>query len=200
MEKLIPLIETVGYIGVFSMIFAETGLLVGFFLPGDTLLFSAGVLASKGIFNIAILLVGASIMAILGDSIGYLIGKSVGPKIFTREDSVLFKRKYLIRAQEFTQKYGKKTVFLARYVPIVRTFAPVIAGVGEMQYKTFLSYNIAGGIVWCFSIGLAGYFLGTKVPNIDTYILPIVIGIFILSFIPVIREFFIKRKNKVKSG
>ncbi len=196
MEKLIPLIETVGYIGVFGMIFAETGLLVGFFFPGDTLLFAAGLLASKGIFNIYILLIGASLMAILGDTCGYWIGKKIGPKIFTREDSLFFKKAYVTRAHHFTQKHGKKTIFLARYIPIVRTFAPVVAGVGEMPYRTFLAYNIAGGIVWCLSIGLAGYFLGTSVTNIDKYILPIVIGIFVLSFLPVIRQFFPRRKKE----
>ena len=190
MEKLIPLIETVGYIGVFGMIFAETGLLVGFFFPGDTLLFAGGILASKGIFNIVILLTGASIMAIIGDTTGYMIGKKIGPKIFVREDSLFFKQEYVTRAQHFFQKHGRKTIFLSRYIPIVRTFAPVVAGVGNMPYKTFLVFNMTGGIVWCFSIGLAGYFLGTRIPNIDAYILPIVIGIFVLSFLPVVRQFF----------
>ena len=195
MEQLIPLIETVGYIGVFGMIFAETGLLVGFFFPGDTLLFAAGILASKGIFNIVILLTGASIMAILGDTTGYMIGKKIGPKIFVREDSLFFKQAYVARAQHFFQKHGRKTIFLSRYIPIVRTFAPVVAGVGEMPYHTFLLFNIAGGIVWCFSIGLAGYFLGARIPNIDQYVLPIVVGIFVLSFLPVIRQFFPFKKK-----
>ena len=195
MEQLIPLIETVGYIGVFGMIFAETGLLVGFFFPGDTLLFAAGILASKGIFNIVILLTGASIMAILGDTTGYMIGKKIGPKIFVREDSLFFKQAYVARAQHFFQKHGRKTIFLSRYIPIVRTFAPVVAGVGEMPYHTFLLFNIAGGIVWCFSIGLAWYFLGARIPNIDQYVLPIVVGIFVLSFLPVIRQFFPFKKK-----
>ncbi len=195
MEKLIPLIETVGYIGIFGMIFAETGLLVGFFFPGDTLLFAAGILASKGIFNIGILLAGASLMAILGDTTGYMIGKKIGPRIFVREDSLFFKQAYVVRAQHFFQKHGRKTIFLSRYIPIVRTFAPVVAGVGEMPYHTFLLFNILGGVVWCFSIGLAGYFLGAKIPNIDTYILPIVVGIFVLSFLPVVRQFLPRKKK-----
>ena len=195
MEQLIPLIETVGYIGVFGMIFAETGLLVGFFFPGDTLLFAAGILASKGLFHIVILLTGAAIMAILGDTTGYMIGKKIGPKIFVREDSLFFKQAYVARAQHFFQKHGRKTIFLSRYIPIVRTFAPVVAGVGEMPYHTFLLFNIAGGIVWCFSIGLAGYFLGARIPNIDQYVLPIVVGIFVLSFLPVIRQFFPFKKK-----
>ena len=193
MEKLIPLIETVGYIGVFGMLFAETGLLVGFFLPGDTLLFAAGLLAGKGFFNIWILLIGASAAAVIGGIAGYAIGKQFGPKLFTRDDSLLFKRAYVLRAQGFFAKYGKKTIFLARFVPIVRTFVPVVAGVGEMKYKPFFAYNLIVGIAGCCTIGLLGYFLGARVPNIDAYILPIVLGILVLSFVPVIREFMRKR-------
>ena len=195
MEKLVPLIEAVGYIGVFGMIFAETGLLVGFFLPGDTLLFAAGLLASRGIFNIWTLVIGAAFMAILGDSAGYWIGKKIGPAIFAKEDSLFFKRKYALRAKAFTEKHGRKTLVLARYIPVVRTFAPVVAGVGEMPYRTFLAYNILGGVMWCFSVGLLGYFLGAKVPNIDNYILPIVVGIFTLSVLPVLRQFIHGRKK-----
>ena len=124
-----------------------------------------------------------------------MIGKKIGPKIFVREDSLFFKQAYVARAQHFFQKHGRKTIFLSRYIPIVRTFAPVVAGVGEMPYHTFLLFNIAGGIVWCFSIGLAGYFLGARIPNIDQYVLPIVVGIFVLSFLPVIRQFFPFKKK-----
>lgn len=195
MINLIPFIETAGYIGVFGMIFAESGLLFGFVFPGDTLLFAAGLLASKGFFNIATLLVGSSIMAVLGDSVGYWIGKKFGPKLFVKKDSFFFKQEYIARAQHFFEKHGRKTIFLSRYVPIVRTFAPVVAGIGGMRYRTFLAFNIAGGIVWCFSVGLLGYFLGTRVPNIDAYILPIVIAIFVLSFIPVVRQILISRRD-----
>lgn len=194
MDKLIIYIEALGYIGVFGAVFVETGLLVGFFLPGDTLLFAAGYLASKGIFNIYVIVIGTTIMAILGDTVGYFIGRRIGRRIYTRKDSFLFKHEYVVRAQKFTERYGKKTIFLARYIPVVRTFAPVIAGVGEMPYKTFLSYNIFGGIVWCFSLTLLGYFLGEKVPNIDKYVLPIVLGMVVLSFLPVVRELLRKKK------
>ncbi len=189
MIQLIPFIQTAGYIGVFGMIFAESGLLFGFVFPGDTLLFAAGILASKGFFNIELLLAGACFFAVTGDSVGYWIGKKIGPALFVREDSLLFKHAYVVRAQHFFSKHGRKTIFLARFVPVVRTFAPVVAGVGEMRYGTFFLWNILGGIVWCLSIGLLGYFLGTRIANIDAYILPIVIGIFILSFIPVIYQF-----------
>lgn len=198
MSSFIPFIQTAGYLGVFGMIFAESGLLFGVVFPGDTLLFAAGLLASKGLFNIYLLLVIAFVASVTGDSAGYWIGKKFGPKIFTKEDSLFFKREYVTRAQHFFDKHGKKTIFLARYIPIVRTFAPVIAGVGEMRYKTFFFFNVLGGLAWCLSIGLLGYFLGTRVSNIDAYILPIVIGIFILSFIPVIRHYLISRRIDLK--
>ncbi len=195
MEKLIPLIEAVGYIGVFGMLFAETGLLVGFFLPGDTLLFAAGILASKGFFSIWILLIGSCVAAVAGDSFGYYIGRKLGPKVFVREDSLFFKREYVARAQHFFERHGRKTIFLSRFIPIVRTFAPVVAGVGEMPYRSFIFYNIAGGITWCCSLTLAGYFLGTKIANIDKYILPIIIGIIVLSFWPVVQQVLIHRRR-----
>lgn len=196
MEKLIPFITAAGYLGIFGMIFAETGLLFGFIFPGDTLLFAAGLLASKGILNIWVLLIGACLMAILGDSMGYWIGRKLGPRIFTREESLFFKREYVLRAQHFFDRHGKKTIFLSRYIPIVRTFAPVVAGVGGMRYRTFFAYNVFGAIVWCLSLGLLGYFLGTRVTNIDKYILPIVLAIFVLSFIPVVREVILSRRTK----
>ncbi len=195
MNSLIPIIQAVGYIGVFGMIFAESGLLFGFIFPGDTLLFAAGILASKGFFSITLLLVGACFFAVVGDSVGYWIGKKLGPALFKREDSFFFKQEYVQRAQHFFDLHGKKTIFLSRYVPIVRTFAPVVAGVGGMRYKTFFLWNVLGGITWCLSIGLAGYFLGTKITNIDAYILPIVIGIFIISFIPVFYQIFTGKKK-----
>jgi membrane-associated protein len=198
MDTLLPLIEAAGYIGVFGIVFIESGLLVGFFLPGDTLLFAAGLLASKGFFNIVILLIGTTVAAIAGDSVGYFIGKKIGPKLFTREDSRFFKKEHAFRAQHFFDRHGKKTIFLSRFIPIVRTFAPVVAGVGNMRYRTFLLFNVMGGAVWCFSLILAGYFLGTEIPNIDTYILPIVLGIFFLSFLPVIRQVVLARRETPK--
>ncbi len=194
MLQLIPTLKTVGYIGVFGMLFAETGLLIGVVLPGDTLLFSAGLLASQGYFNIGLMIIGASMAAIIGDSTGYWTGQKFGPKIFSREESVFFKKSYVDRAQHFFDRHGKKTIFLARYVPIVRTFVPVLAGVAGMPYRSFAFYNILGGVVWCTVITLLGYYLGARIPNIDTFILPAVGGVFVLSFIPVIVE-VIKRKR-----
>lgn len=189
MFDLTTFIQAAGYIGIFAIIFAETGLLVGFFLPGDTLLFTAGLLASKGYFNVVILLSLATIASIVGDSVGYYIGRKFGPRVFNREESFFFKREYVTKAEIFFANHGKKTIVLARYLPVVRTFVPVIAGVGRMHYRTFIIYNIAGGILWCFSLGLAGYFLGTSVPHIDKYVIPIVIGIFVISFAPVAFQF-----------
>jgi len=189
MQTLIPLIQGAGYLGIFGAIFAESGLLIGVILPGDTLLFASGLLASRGFLNITVLLVGSTLAAILGDSVGYWMGKKFGPRIFNREDSFFFKKAYVARAESFFKKYGKNTIFLSRYVPIVRTIVPILAGVGNMPYKTFITYNIIGGITWCVSLLLLGYFLGTTVPNIDAYILPIVGFIFVISLIPLIRQF-----------
>ena len=181
---LLVFIETIGYLGIFLIIFAESGLFFGFFLPGDSLLFTAGLLASQGYFSVLLLVLLAVLGAIGGDQIGYLFGKKVGPRIFVRDDSLFFKKKYVADAEIFYQKYGKKTIILARFVPIVRTFVPIIAGVGKMHYKTFVSYNIIGGVLWGAGITLLGYFLGQKIPNIDTYLLPIILLIIIISILP----------------
>jgi membrane-associated protein len=182
------IIKTLGLIGVLCIIFAESGLFFGFFLPGDSLLFTAGFLASQNYLNIYILVWGAFICAVLGDSTGYWFGKKVGQKIFVREDSLFFHKKHVISAQNFYNKYGNKTIFLARFVPIVRTFAPIVAGVGQMKYKNFITYNICGGFVWSFGAVLSGYFLGQIIPGVDKYILPIILLVIIVSFFPIIFE------------
>jgi membrane-associated protein len=188
-------IHAVGYIGIFAIIFAESGLFIGFFLPGDTLLFTTGILASQGYFSVAILALGAAIAAILGDQTGYLLGRKFGPKIFNREESLYFKKKYLIDAENFYKNHGKKTVIIARFVPIVRAFVPMIAGAGKMDYKNFVSYNIIGGLVWGGGITLAGYFLGQKMPDIDKYLLPI---LFLIVVVPMIPSFFNYIYKKIK--
>jgi membrane-associated protein len=182
------LIETVGLLGIFGVVFAESGLFFGFFLPGDSLLFTAGLLASQGYFNIFILVLGSMVCAIVGDSVGYAFGKKVGPALFSREDSLFFKKQHAIKARDFYEKYGVKTIILARFIPIVRTFAPIVAGIGDMKYRTFVTYNIIGGILWVFSMTLLGYFLGATVPGIDKYLHYIIIGIIFVSFIPVFIE------------
>jgi membrane-associated protein len=180
------LIETFGTIGLFIIIFAESGLLIGFFLPGDSLLFTAGLLASQGKFGLSlpVLLVGCFIAAVLGDQVGYMFGQKAGPALFRRPDSRIFKQQYVHRANEFFERHGKKTIVLARFVPVVRTFAPILAGVGSMQYRSFLTFNIVGALLWAVGVTTAGYILGDTVPDIDKYLLPIIGVIIILSVLP----------------
>lgn len=188
------IIKTLGIVGIFFIIFAESGLFFGFFLPGDSLLFTAGFLASQGFLDINVLIWGCFFFAILGDSVGYWFGKKVGPKIFCKEDSFFFHKDHIVRAQNFYNKYGNKTIFLARFVPIVRTFAPIVAGVGKMKYKDFIFYNIFGGFTWAFGLTYLGFFLGNLIPDVDKYLLPIILIIIFVSFLPVFFELFKNRK------
>jgi membrane-associated protein len=180
------LIETFGTIGLFAIIFAESGLLIGFFLPGDSLLFTAGLLASQGKFglNLPVLLIGCFLAAVAGDQVGYMFGKKAGPTLFRRPDSRIFKQKYVERANEFFEHHGRKTIVLARFVPVVRTFAPILAGVGEMHYRTFVTFNVLGGLLWAVGLTTAGYILGDTIPDIDKYLLPIIALIVLLSVLP----------------
>ncbi|MEK7120807.1 MAG: VTT domain-containing protein [Patescibacteria group bacterium] len=191
---LISIVKTAGLLGLFFIIFAESGLFFGFFLPGDSLLFTAGLLASQGFLNIYFLIILMFLGATLGDTVGYWFGVKVGPKIFNRENSFLFNKKHIERTQNFYQKYGTKTIILARFIPIVRTFAPILAGVGGMKYSLFLRYNIVGGALWGIGITLLGFGLGNAVPNIDKYIISIVIIIIATSFIPIVIEFLKNEK------
>lgn len=197
MFDLQALLKAAGYFGLFGIIFAESGLLVGFFLPGDSLLFTAGFLASQGFFDIKILALLTFVGAVLGDSFGYAFGYRVGPKIFKREDSVFFHKDHLERARAFYEEYGGKAVVLARFMPIVRTFAPILAGVGKMRYGKFLFYNVIGGFIWAVGFCVFGFYLGSFVPNPDRYVLPIVAVIIVSSFIPPVYE-FLKRKRSQK--
>ena len=183
-------IQAIGYIGVFAIVFAESGLLVGFFLPGDSLLFTAGLLSAQGYFNVWIMAALAVIGAIIGDNVGYAFGRRVGPKLFTREASFWFHKDHITKAEKFYEKHGGKTIILARFIPIIRTFAPIVAGVGKMDYKIFLRYNIIGGLLWGAGVTLLGYFLGQLVPDAEKYLLYIVIAIIILSVVPVIIPMF----------
>ena len=180
------LIETFGTIGLFVIIFAESGLLIGFFLPGDSLLFTAGLLASQGKFGLSlpVLLIGCFIAAVAGDQVGYMFGQKAGPALFRRENSRIFKQQYVHRANEFFERHGKKTIVIARFVPIVRTFAPILAGVGNMRYRSFVMYNIIGALLWAVGVTTAGYVLGDTIPDIDKYLLPIIGVIILLSVLP----------------
>lgn len=183
------LIRAIGYLGLFGIVFAETGLLIGFFLPGDSLLFTAGILASQGFLNIYTTLIVLGAAAIIGDSVGYAIGRNLGPKVFVKEESLLFSKHHIAKAQEYFDKYGASTIVIARFVPIVRTFAPTLAGVGKMSYPKFLLYNVVGGLFWIASITLLGYYLGIKIPQIEHYLLPIIVLIVLLSISPYIYKF-----------
>jgi membrane-associated protein len=189
------LIEWGGYILLVAIVFTETGLLVGLFLPGDSLLITAGLLAGAGKLDIWWLNVLVIAAAIVGDSTGYAIGVRLGPRIFTRPKSLLFNPKHVARTQRFYEKYGPKTIVIARFVPIIRTFAPVLAGVGRMRYRRFLIYNAAGGIGWVASMTWAGYLLGRTVPNISQHMHVIVIVIIILSVIPIAIEVYRERRK-----
>jgi membrane-associated protein len=190
------LIEAFGYIGLFAIVFAESGLLIGFFLPGDSLLFTAGLLASQGLLNLPVILVGIFVSAVAGDQVGYWFGNRVGPALFRRPDSRLFRQSHVERAREFFERYGAKTIVLARFVPIVRTFAPILAGVGEMRYRTFVTFNVVGGFVWGIGVTSLGYLLGESIPDIDRYLLPIIGLIVGLSLVPVALELMKARRAR----
>lgn len=192
-------IETVGYIGIFVIIFSETGLLIGVAFPGDTLLFSAGILASSNHFSILGVILVSTFAAILGDSFGYFTGKKIGHKIFAKEESIFFRRSYIEKAKNFFEKYGVLTIVIARYVPVVRTFAPFLAGVGHMHYKKFLIFNVIGGVLWCFSVTLLGYYLGTKFPNIDVIILPIIATVTLLTTFSFVFQYYREKFKKNRS-
>lgn len=178
------LIKSFGYLGVFGAVFAESGMLIGFFLPGDSLLFTAGFLASQGFGNIWILAMGSFAAAVAGDSVGYAFGKKVGPMVFARPRSRLFDPGHAIRAREFYSRHGGKALILARFMPVVRTFVPILAGVGQMRYPTFFFYNVAGGFLWAVGLSLSGYAFGSVIPNVDRYVIPVVAVIMIASVAP----------------
>lgn len=187
---LVHIIETGGYLGLFAIIFAESGLLVGFFLPGDSLLFTAGFLASKQVLSLPILLVTCFIAAVLGDNVGYTFGHRVGKKLFKRSDSILFHKDNVLKAQAFYEKHGAKTIVIARFMPVVRTFAPIVAGIGSMHYRTFVVYNMVGGLLWAVGLNLMGFFLGSIIKDVDKYLLPIVVLIILASIAPTFIHIF----------
>ena len=182
----IEMVKTGSYLGIAFTIFAESGLLFGIFLPGDSLLFAAGLLSAAGFLSIGPLAFFVIIAAIIGDSVGYWFGANVGTNFFKRKDSFFFKQEYLKRTERFYKEYGGRAVVLARFVPIVRTIAPILAGVGSMKYHTFLAYNILGGTLWGAGMLALGYSLGSIIPNSESYILPFSLVIIVLSFLPIL--------------
>ena len=190
------LIRWGGYLVLFAIVFTETGLLVGFFLPGDSLLITAGVVAAAGALNIWWVNVLLIVAAVTGDSVGYAIGARLGPRLFTRPKSLLFNPRHIARTRAFYARHGAKTIVIARFVPIIRTFAPVVAGVGQMEYHRFLFYNVAGGVGWVTSMTWAGYFLGRAIPNVADYVHFVVVIVIVLSVIPIVVEIVRERRRR----
>jgi membrane-associated protein len=196
------LIDDIGLWGVFAVVFAESGMLVGFFLPGDSLLFTAGFLASGPSsvdealhLPLGWLLVGTFIAAVAGDQVGYVIGRRAGPTIFNRPDSRFFKQENVDKAHGFFERYGAKTIVLARFVPVVRTFVPVVAGVSNMQYRTFVTFNLVGGFLWAIGVTLLGYFLG-QVDFIEENLELAILTIVAISVLPIARELWLSRRQR----
>jgi membrane-associated protein len=181
------LLEAFGTIGLLLVVFAESGLLIGFFLPGDSLLFTAGVFAAAGKLSLPVILPGVFIAAVAGDQVGYAFGNRAGPALFRRPDSRFFKQAYLEKAQRYFDEHGPRTIVLARFVPIVRTFAPIVAGAGSMRYRTFVTYNVVGGFVWGVGVTSLGFALGEAI-DIDKYLLPVIALIVACSLVPVALE------------
>jgi membrane-associated protein len=190
-------VQVGGYVGLTAIIFAETGLLVGFFLPGDSLLVTAGLLSAQPKFGLNLWLLGLllTVAAIVGNSLGYAIGKYSGPRLFTRDDSLLFRKKHLIRATEFYAKHGGKTLVIARFMPIVRTFVPVVAGMAGMNYKAYTAYNVLGALLWIWSMLFVGYFLGRFIPGVDQHIEKVIILVIFLSLLPGLISWWRERKR-----
>ena len=180
------LVQAGGYVGLTAIIFSETGLLIGFFLPGDSLLVTAGLLASQPQFGLNIWLLGLllTIAAIVGNTVGYAIGRYTGPRLFTRDDSLLFKKKHLYQAQAFYEKHGGKTLVIARFMPIVRTFVPVVAGLGSMNLRAYTAYNVLGAVLWIWSMLFIGYFLGRYIPGVENHITKVILVVIFLSLLP----------------
>lgn len=180
------LIKTGGLFMLAAIIFAESGMMVGFFFPGDTLLFSAGILAATGHLPIVWTVVVIAVAAIVGDNTGYHIGKHLGPRLFKKEDGLIFRKDLILKAEKFYEKYGTKTMLIAHFVPVIRSFAPVTAGAGKMDYRQFVIYDAIGDITWAASITLLGYFVGSRIPGIEKLIEPILIGIIVITLVPTI--------------
>jgi len=191
------LIRWGGYVGLFAIVFTETGLMFGFFLPGDSLLVTAGLFAAKGDLDIVLLNALLMVAAITGDATGYLIGRRMGPALYRRPDSKFFRRSHLIKTRLFYEKHGGKTIIIARFVPMIRTFAPVVAGVAGMQYRRFAIFNVVGGIGWVLSMTLTGYGLGRMIPNIDKHIEVLILSVIAISFIPAVLHGWKERKEKL---
>jgi membrane-associated protein len=193
------IIRTVGYFGVGLAVFAETGLFFGILLPGDSLLFTAGFLASQDYFNIALLCLIIFCASVAGDSTGYFIGHRLGRRLFTRSESRFFKPEYPLRAQEFLNRHGGKAIMLGKFMPIVRTMVPMVAGASGMHYRKFLTFNLLGGVVWGVGVTMAGYFLGSTIPSVDRYLLPIILLVIVASVAPSAIHIYRENGDQIKA-
>ena len=193
------LILAVGYVGLFAIVFAESGLFFGFFLPGDSLLFTTGFLASQGFFDLGTLLILLSIAAIAGDSVGYWSGERFGRRLFNREDSIWFHKKHLVTAAEFYEKHGGKAIILARFLPAVRTFVPIVAGMAQMRYARFLAFNVWGGLFWVVGLTGGGYVFGSTIPDVDRYLIPVVLLIIVVSALPTAIHLYRENRREISS-
>ncbi|MFA6252112.1 MAG: VTT domain-containing protein [Candidatus Paceibacterota bacterium] len=196
----VSIIETAGYIGLFLTVFSETGILLGFFLPGDSLLFTAGFLASTGFLDIKTIILITFVAAVTGDALGYYLGKKYGPKILTKTNSFFLDKKHIERTERYFKKYGGETIILARFIPLVRTIAPVMAGVGNIGYKKFFAYNVFGGLIWTILLPMLGFYFGKIIPDADKIILPVIAIIIVVSFLPAIAAVLRSGRGKGKQG
>ena len=192
------LIQSGGLLVIALIVYAESGMMVGFFLPGDTLLLSAGVLAAQGQFPIELTIAAIALAAVLGDNTGYLLGRTMGKRLFKKKDGIIFRQEYVQRAETFYEKHGAKTLLIAHYVPIVRSFAPLVAGVGKMNRTQFFIYDLIGASSWAIIITLLGYWFGSRIPDLDKYILPVILTIMVISFGPMV--WHIVKDPKIRRG
>jgi membrane-associated protein len=190
------LIQSGGILIISLIVFAESGLLIGFFLPGDTLLFGAGLAASQGELSLPLLILCVVVAAIVGDNVGYSIGRRMGRRIFNKKDGMLFRHEYIEKSEKFYEKHGGKTIIIARFTPIVRTFAPVVAGAGKMPRQRFMAFNVIGGILWGAGMPLLGYFVGNRIPGLDKYIEYVILGVVVLSLLLAVSHIFREKRTR----
>lgn len=192
------LIQSGGLLVIVLIVYLESGMMVGFFLPGDTLLLSAGVLAAQGQFPIELTIILIALAAILGDNTGYAIGRAMGKRIFRKKDGIIFRQEYVTKAERFYEKHGAKTLLIAHFVPIVRSFAPLVAGVAKMNRLHFIIFDTIGATAWAVSVTLLGYWFGSKIPNLQSYIFPVILVIMVISFAPMIWHIVKDRETRLK--
>lgn len=196
---IVQLTKAAGYIGLTAIIFCETGIFLGCFLPGDSLLFAGGLLAAQGFFHIWLLTPLLIAAAILGYALAYWLGEKIGRWLLKRPDRFWFKKAYITQTHEFYEKHGGKALIIGRFMPIVRTFLPIVAGLADMSVRRYMLYNILGGFLWCGGLTLLGYYLGNSIPNIDKYIIPLILGIIVLSILPPVIHILMARCRSAKS-